>query len=61
MRKYGFRSVVLVVSAVFAFGVFASQREGRGPRGRENPIVKAAKKIRALGDLLTVPTPAPKP
>ena len=56
MRKLGFRSVVLVVSAVFAFGVLASPREPR-----QNPVVKAVKKIRALGDLITVPTPAPKP
>jgi hypothetical protein len=62
MRQYRFRAVVLVVSVVLALGVFAGPREKeRESRGRESPIAKAVKRVRALGDLLTVPVPAPKP
>lgn len=54
MRHRGFRGLVLVVSVVLAFGVFAAPRE--------RPAQKFVKRVvRALGDLLTVPVPAPKP
>lgn len=56
MRRVVLRGLVLVVSAVLAFGVFA------GPRGEpRGAIARLVKKVRALGDLITVPTPAPTP
>jgi hypothetical protein len=61
MRRYGFRSAVLVVSAVLAFGVFGAPREA-GRDSRERSAVKVVRRVvRALGDLLTVPVPAPTP
>ena len=61
MRQYGFRSAVLVVSAVLAFGVLGAPREA-GRAARERSAVKVVKRVvRALGDLLTVPVPAPTP
>lgn len=57
MRKVLFRGVVLVVSAVLAFGVFAAPRDGRAPRSGDGPVKRIVKKIKALGDLITVPIP----
>lgn len=55
MRSVVRRSAVVVLSVVLAAGAFAAPRSGSG-------ATRAVKKfIRVLGDLLTVPTPAPAP
>ena len=55
MRSVTFRGAVLVLSVVLAAGAFAA------PRTRNGPLGTVKRMIRALGDLLTVPTPAPAP
>ena len=58
MRRVVYALVVVVVS----LSVSGAPREGREPRDKSNPIAKAMKKIvRALGDGLTIPVPAPTP
>ena len=52
------RSMVVVCLLLFSLGVVASPRE-REPRG--GVIGKIVKKIKALGDGLTIPVPAQKP
>lgn len=52
---------VFTLSLVFAVSasLSAAPRE-RDVREKERPVVKIAKKaIRALGDLITIPTPSP--
>lgn len=51
MRKAVLRVLVLVVSVVFTFGVFAAPRESKGG----SVVKKIVRKIKALGDFLTVP------
>lgn len=58
MRGMG-RSVVVVCLLAVSVAAFAGPRE-REPRGG-GVIGKVVKKIKALGDLLTVPGAAPKP
>jgi hypothetical protein len=49
-----------LVVVVFTLSAVAAPREDRGPRG--NGVVKMMKRIvRALGDGIIIPTPAPKP
>lgn len=50
------RSLFVVVLAAFAFGVYAGPREPR-----QGLVPKIVKKIKALGDGITIPVPAPKP
>jgi hypothetical protein len=64
MRRLGHHGMaVVVVSLVATVGVFGMSREPRErTRDRESPVVKFVKRVvRALGDGITVPTPAPKP
>lgn len=49
------RGLAVVCLLVGAVSVYAA------PAGRETGVRKIVKKIRALGDLITVPIPAPKP
>ena len=58
------RFAAVTVIVVLATSVSAAPREGRerGPREKTPSVVKIVKKIvRALGDGLTVPLPAPRP
>ena len=50
------RGAVVVCVLVVAAGAFAAPREPKG--GMVSRIVK---KLKSLGDLITIPTPAPKP
>ena len=67
MRRVFYRGVAVgVMSFVLAAGAFGLPREGREPgersRDRESPVAKFVKRVvRALGDGLVTPTPAPKP
>ena len=54
------RMIYALVVVVFALSAAAAPREDRGPRG--NGVVKMVKRIvRALGDGIIIPVPAPKP
>jgi hypothetical protein len=55
MRVIRYAVVVCVLVGVSGL-VYAGPREPR-----ESRVAKIVKKIRALGDLITVPIPAPKP
>lgn len=52
----GIVRVVVVCVLGVAAGAFAGPRDAKG--GMVGRIVK---KLKALGDLITIPTPAPKP
>lgn len=62
MRRVGFgvrRLLGVALIAAVAVSAAAVPREDREPRDRTWKIVK--KVVRSLGDLLTIPTPPPKP
>jgi hypothetical protein len=63
MRRGFYRGVAVTVVSVFvAVAAFGIPREPRERRDRESAVVKFVKRVvRALGDGITVPTPAPKP
>ncbi|HYI10021.1 MAG TPA: hypothetical protein VEK57_13255 [Thermoanaerobaculia bacterium] len=56
---------VVVLSVVLAGSAFGAPQERDGEfreKQQPSPIVKVVKKVvRAFGDLLTIPTPAPRP
>lgn len=56
MRSLVYRGSVLVLLVVVSAGAFAA------PRPKQSGTVRTVRQfIRALGDLITVPTPAPAP
>ena len=58
MRRISYGGLVVVVSFVLAFGALAAPREQRSSREKQNPVVRAVKRIiQALGDGLIIPTP----
>jgi hypothetical protein len=58
MRRVSYGGVVVVMSFVLAFGALAAPREQRSSREKQNPVVRAVKRIiQALGDGLIIPTP----
>ena len=55
MRSVIRRGAVVLLSVVLAAGAFAA------PRNESRGVRKVKQIIRALGDFITVPTPAPTP
>lgn len=61
MSKGVIRGAVLVACVILSAGAIAAPRDGdRGPRERTIPKIMRGV-VRILGDLITVPIPAPKP
>jgi len=58
--RAGIRGVVVVCLVAVSFGVFAASRE-REPRGGGEIAKRIVKKIRSLGDGLTIPGVNPAP